>query len=355
MSSSTAVRITEGTLPYPSATLDADLLTRIAELGGGLMLKGDLGASVAADLRSAGYAGTLVLDPARYEQATSAPDQESLFGAYDPWIRQQQAQGVTTFIAPSHGVGPREFSRISELLAAGKAFAAEVAERGIDAEVVAPVNVYRSWLVSRHQELLDVIGDTPFTVGLLLTNSGDPLDRKGSVTGLIELVQGLSGCVVLRTDLAGGLGAISLGARWASIGTAPTHRHATKPGTSGFSPNVTDRTPSILVPELLSFRKASKLEQLERVDPVLTCRCHVCDEADIRRFADPAYHIEGECHNAAVVADLTNTLISASDRGTTWQNWCKRAVDTHAWIEEATGVALPSQLAIEEWAQTSSA
>ncbi|MDF1596200.1 MAG: hypothetical protein P1T08_08890 [Acidimicrobiia bacterium] len=350
----TAIKITEGTLPYPSATLDTPLLARIAELGGGLMLKGDRGASAAAVLRSRGYAGTLVLDPARYEQATSTPDQGSLFGDYDPWIRQQQAQGVTTFIAPSHGIGPREFTRVAEVLAAGKTFAAEVSAHGIDAEVVVPVNIYRSWVVSRCRELRDVAGDTPFTIGLLLTNPGDPLDRKGAVAGLTEVVRGLPGCAVLRTDLAGGLGALSVGARWVSIGTMPTHRHATKPGTPGFSPNVTDRTPSIVVSELLSFRKASKLEQLERVDPVLTCRCHVCKGADIRRFADPAYYDEGEFHNAAVVADLTNTLVAASDRTATWGNWCNRAVDTHAWVEQVTGVALPVPLAIEEWAAISS-
>ncbi len=350
----TTIKTTIGTLAYPSATLDTALLARIAELGGGLMLKGDRGASAAAALRSGGYDGPIVLDPARYEQATATPDQRSLFGDYDPWIGQQQANSVTSFIAPSHGIGPREFTRITEVLTAGKAFAAEVSYHGIEAEVVIPVNIYRAWLVNQHRELLDMAQEVPFTIGLLLTNPGDPLDRKGAVGGLIELVGGLSSSVVLRTDLAGGLGALAFGARWASIGTMPTHRHATQPGSPGFSPNVTDRTPSVVVAELLSFRKASKLEQLERVDAVLTCRCHVCNGADIRRFAEPLYHVQAELHNAAVVADLTSTLMAASDPTVTWANQCRRAVGTHAWVEEVTGIALPVPLAIAEWAEISS-
>ena len=349
----TTIKTAVGTLAYPSATLDTAVLARMGELGGGLMLKGDRGAAAAAALRSSGYDGSLVLDPARYEHATAPPDQSSLFGDYDPWIGQQQANRATSFIAPSHGIGPREFARVAEVLHAGKAFSAEVSEHGIEAEVVVPVNLYRAWLVSKHRELLDLAQDVPFTLGLLLTNPGDPLDRKGAAGALVELVGGLRSSAVLRTDLAGGLGALAIGARWASIGTTPTHRHATQPGSPGYSPNVTDRTPSVLVAELLSFRKASKLEQLERVDIVLTCRCQVCNGADIRRFAEPLYHLEAELHNAAVVSDLTNTLLAASDSTATWANRCKRAVDTHAWVEEVTGIALTVPLAIAEWAELS--
>lgn len=60
-----------------------------------------------------------------------------------------------------------------------------------------------------------------------------------------------------------------------------------------------------------------------------------------------------ELHNAAVVSDLTNTLLAASDSTATWANRCKRAVDTHAWVEEVTGIALTVPLAIAELAELS--
>ncbi len=346
----TQIGLSQQTLAYPSATLPSAELSRIAALGGGLMLKGDLGATAGATLRRHDYAGPLVLDPARYEKATGPVSQESLFGTYDHWIGQQQSQGVSAFVAPSSGIGPRELDRIEEVIADGRSFAAEAEARGVVNEIVIPVNIYRRWLANDSRTLLGLLEESGHTVGLLLTNPGDPLERRGTIAGLTRLVQGLPRCVVLRTDLAGGLGALSLGSQWASVGTSPTHRHATQPGKAGYSPNVTDRTPSIVVGELLGFRKASKLEQLEQVNALLGCGCHVCDGDDIRRFADDAYSESARFHNAAVVAALTTKLAAASDPATTWVDWCNRAVDTHKWVQESTGVFFEAPLAIKEWA-----
>jgi hypothetical protein len=87
------------------------------------------------------------------------------------------------------------------------------------------------------------------------------------------------------------------------------------------------------------------------VDDVLRCRCAMCGDRDLRRFADPAFFAEAHAHNAATVTRLAKDLVVAQRRRQEWVAWCKRAVDTHAWVREVTGVALDTPLPLREWAQ----
>lgn len=336
-------------VPYIASPGNRDRVNAMARLGPGVMLRGDAGAIAAADLRLKKYEGPLILDPARYEKAHTQEVQPSLLGVFHRWLDPQLTHNVNALVAPSIGIQADQMELIPRVLGDGAAFAVEAGAQADSREVVVPINVYGRWLTNHLEGLTEMLEASGHVVGIVLTDSTDPLNRVGGVAALAQLVEALPRCVVVRTDIAG-LGALAWGAQWVAIGTSSTTRHAAKPGGRGHSFALDDRTPSVLVEQLLGYRRASKLEQLERVGDVLGCRCAVCGGNDLRRFADPKYLLEAQSHNAAVVTRLAADLDSAQDRRHEWITWCKRALEAHAWVRETTGVAVYPPLPLKEWA-----
>src|SRR5206468_1530692 len=69
----------------------------------------------------------------------------------------------------------------------------------------------------------------PCPIGLVLADPTNPLDRPGSVEGLLQLLGAIPSIGLLRTDLSG-VAAVANGAWFGAIGTTSSSRHLVPPG-----------------------------------------------------------------------------------------------------------------------------
>jgi len=126
------------------------------------------------------------------------------------------------------------------------------------------------------KQLIAVISGVGVGIALVPGGSGDPLEGRKVVAGLVELLESAPGRVaVLRTDLAG-IGALAFGAAATSIGLSAALRHAVAASRRAFAQQ--DRSPRVLVGPLLSWVRGSQLAQVVRDKGLLSCRCAICHD-----------------------------------------------------------------------------
>ncbi|HJT96037.1 MAG TPA: hypothetical protein VJ777_29510 [Mycobacterium sp.] len=70
-----------------------------AQALGSIVVRGQTGVKHALELRAAGWAGELRLDPADYERPHAKAHQGVLFGP-TTWLQDQQGLAVTEFVSP---------------------------------------------------------------------------------------------------------------------------------------------------------------------------------------------------------------------------------------------------------------
>lgn len=203
--------------------------------------------------------------------------------------------------------------------------------------------------------LITTLNGLPHIKAVALGATLDPLERKGTATGLRRLITGLDRAALIRTDLAG-LDAYAHGALFASIGMQTPLRHIRPPNASG-PPRTREVTTTVLHPHLMRYFKADTLQDLYGETPAPLCPCAECDGKPLARF-----HHTAEDQRAANRHNLATWLPWARElqrtppgqpRRAAWQEYCWNAVQAHGQLlrKLASPGALEVPQHLKEWAR----
>jgi hypothetical protein len=205
----------------------------------------------------------------------------------------------------------------------------------------------------QHTAAILAAADGP--VALVLGGQGDPLTYSRHIIPNLRLLAAEVPLIPIRTDF-NGMDLIAHGAIAAAIGTGGRIRHTVDPTEAGRA-YVRDQSPSVLVPELASWLKGSKIAELFGARPRLAprCDCLVCGGQRLTRFLRREDQDEAIAHGMVVWSRWAGDLLAAEtmrERARYWQNLCAGAVAHHdlflRLLQRLDG--LKPQVPLQRWA-----
>jgi len=290
---------------------------------GGLVLTGQGIAASARGFRQTGVSFPVLTEPGRVREEVATESDpfgcstaDSLFPrTLDNFLEGQRSIGATLVLTPTGQVGSQDSATLKAVI--------REANRIADDDVVTMVPVRPSWLSSSHlKHFKAVLATSQHPVALCLVESnGNPLvARKDTVAGYSSLFAEVPNVIAYRSDLSG-LGAIASGGSAAVIGLLPSHRRAAIAGKKGYSSNPTDRSPHVLVPELMRFVRTSRMQRewFASTQP-LTCGLPCCSGQAIDRFQNPN---EALVHNHVALTSMAQDLLTLPN-DQRWAWWIGR-------------------------------
>lgn len=342
---STTQRQRRGTLSWHLGASSVDQAIRFSSGPMSVVLSGTEGLRVARQLRAANYTTDLRVDPLGYE--TKPPSEEgALFRLEADWAEMQREAGVTELLSPGVYVPEGD----ADLLAAALEGQQEWAAGAVGATL--QIAIHWRWLADDCEALIAALDNTDSKVALLLADSNDPLSKAGAVEGLASVVAAHPDIALHRCDL-GGLGAVALGGRHGVVGIGTSLRHVVPPDKkAGGRPG--DRSPSVFIPELLSFLKGSRLAGLAASDSKgrFSCELPGCDGRPYRTFRDPASETDALVHNQHSVEQVVAKVLAEGSgrRFAMFRELCENAIVAASQLsgELHQDVAVSPQLA--SWA-----
>jgi hypothetical protein len=328
---------------YTSGSVGALEARQYAETSGGIVTRGEAGLGLARQLRLAGWTGPLWLDPATYERAAVDSDL-TLFG--DRWAVAQAELRVEEPITPGSFVAAGDRSGLSGALRRESGWADQVEGARVS------LALHAGWLTTDTNVVATELKALGMPVAVALADTNDPLGHAGAVAGLVQLVREVPDLMLLRCDL-GSVGGVANGARSGAIGTSTTVRHFVPPGrTGGGVPG--DRTPSVFIPSLLTFKLGSFLEQLpRRAVPVCDLAC--CLGARLSRFNDERMVAEARVHNRLAFQLIVDNVLACApaERTTAFRAMCQQAISETQALEVAARRPIEPPRQLHGWAQIS--
>jgi hypothetical protein len=341
-------------LAYVGSGTEPHACAAMATAAGGLVVRGMQGASLATKVRKHGYTGPLLVDPACYEHEPFHPATYagSLFGLDEHWLAVQQEQRVAAYFSPSEYVPSGDRRQLKSVLEAGQRFSARTVTGSHRAPAFVALPADRRWLTHDLDYFTRAVAAIDEPIALILAHPDDPLGSKPAVEALVHLLRQVPAIALLRTDLAG-LGALSVGAIFAGIGITTSLRHLVPFGVPAGGTRG-DRSPRVLVPPLLAYKKGSWLAQLEDDDGILDCTCGICASRTLRRFDDPALATEAHRHSVLSWRGIADRLLAvhSDQRPGAWAAMCSAAVDMHEELGDLTGIPMSAPDYLKAWATT---
>lgn len=343
-------------LTYTRPDKASAVLPHVDGARGGLVLAGtDPGRALKPALGAGG--GLVVLnDPAAYEKFTATmaepfalPD-EGLFPlTLNDVLDRQIRVGAAAALSPT---GYIPAGRTDILREAARQF------RSLgrtDAIFVAPLDV--SLLgPSYYATTAAVLAGVGFPVALVLGGQGDPLKHSSRVIPNLRDLAARVPLMALRTDFSG-FDLVAHGVIAAAIGTGGSVRHTVTPG-EGRRAYRRDESPSVLWPELASWFKGSKINELYGARPSQAprCDCGVCGGQRLTRFLRREHQDEAIGHAVATWSRWASDLLgqpTIRDRAQYWRNLCRGAVTGHAVILAQLQMleGLEPQASLKRWAE----
>lgn len=328
---------------YASASVRPAEARLYAQTSGGLVTRGEAGLDLARRLRKDGWSGPLWLDPATYERPALDSDL-TLFG--DRWAVAQAELRAEEAISPGSYVAAGDRAGLIGALRRESDWAANIEGARIS------VALHSGWLTAGTGVLAVELRALGLPVAVALADTKDPLGHSGAVAGLVQLVRGVPDLMLLRCDL-GALGAVANGARTATMGTSTTVRHVVPPGQSGGGvPG--DRTPSVFIPSLLTFKLGSFLDQLPR-QAVPTCDLACCLGGRLSRFNDERMVADARAHNRLAFQVVVDAVLACAptERAPLFRTMCQQAIyETHT-LEVAARRPIEPSRQLDGWSQIS--
>lgn len=337
------------TFVCPSADTSLEPLYRLAARAGGVMLRGRTGAEAGMALRRAGFAGSILLDPAEYERSPKEPDGQGALFHTDRWADLQAELRCAALLPTASYI---HFPEDKPDRAAWKQIEAAIAAGADNPDAQMPPSwgllvLDHQWLKSSTVKLLARrLLKTPRPMALALGASFNPLRGREQVKGLVYLLeQGVDICL-LRTDVSG-VGALAYGATAAAYGLSSGTRHVFPPS-GGFGRRTARRV--ALVPTLLDHWKVENIEQAEKAGDVFDCHCATCKGESLRRFAEPGRDLEILLHEADAWAMLVDQAVTGPRAPRlTWHEMVRDAVELHKQARAKTKQPIDTPSHLVSW------
>ena len=224
-----------------------------------------------------------------------------------------------------------------------------------DAVFTAPLDIS---LLGRayYETTAAILADLGCPVAVVLGGQGDPLTQsKHIILNLRDLAARVR-LMPIRTDF-NGLDLVAHGAIAAAIGTGGSVRHTVDPAEAcrAFS---RDQSPSVLWPELASWFKGTKINELFGARPTLAprCNCAACGGQRLTRFLRREHQNEAIGHAVAVWSGWADDLLGAAtmyDRAEYWRRLCAGAVTHHSVFSAQLQLldGLRPQDSLKRWAE----
>jgi hypothetical protein len=332
------------------------VLPHIDRARGGLVLAGPDPRRALGPALDMSESLVLLNDPAAYEKSTATiaapfalPDTGLVPVTLNDVLDRQIRAGAAAALSPTGYIpagrtdilreAARQFSRLGR----------------VDAIFTAPVDV--SLLgPSYYPTTAAILAALGSPVALVLGGQGDPLTHSKHIIPNLRDLAAQVPLMALRTDF-NGLDLVGHGAIAAAIGTGGSLRHTVDPSEvcKAFS---RDQSPSVLWPDLVTWFKGTKINELYGARPSLAplCYCGACGRQRLTRFLRREHQDEAIGHAVATWSPWAADLLgqpTIRDRAQYWQNRCKSAVDCHAVILAHLQMleGLEPQESLKRWAQ----
>jgi hypothetical protein len=335
--------ISPGIFPYLGGAVRVDQLRSAATACQGAVVSGKNGAKVAAQVPG------VLIDPAAYApQARAEP--EGLFD-YDDWLKRQQAAGVPVILTDTPRIPNKDRSALQEALARW----ASVDEPTL---VVLPIEPW--WLRDGLSCLTEEVQAAGRSVAIVLLHRFNGFDPARAVAGLLSFISDVAPLpvVLLRCDISA-IGAVAHGALAGFVGWSANSRHGPLPMRPSEGNDQRDESPSVLVPVLNDYLKASKLPAFRNRLDVLRCDDPVCHGESLLRIAE---HTEVDIrdgrmlacrHNLASTEQLARRILADAEPRDAWWETCSAGAKMSASLAEG-GVSLPASRWLRQWLELGS-
>jgi len=338
-----AASISPGIYPYLGGSVGADQLRAVVAACGGAIVSGKQGAKLAA--RTPG----VLVDPAAYG-LSPAVNSEPLFD-YDEWLTRQQAAGVPVILTDTPRIRNGDRSALRKAL-----------ERwsNIQQPTLAALPIEPWWLREGLSWLTEEVREAGRPVAIVLLHRYNGLDPAGTVAGLVQFISDVEPLpvVLLRSDISA-VGAVAYRAFAGFVGWSANTRHGPLPmrrPENEHEDDERDDSPSVFVPALHDYVKASNLPPLarHRHPDVLRCGDRVCGGESLLRIAELSEDdvragrlLAGE-HNVACTEQIARAVLSAADPQNAWWETCNAGAVVSASLAES-GINVRLSRWLRQW------
>ena len=340
-----------GIYPYLGGSVSvADLRLVVGEYGYATV-------SGVGGVKLARQAGNTLADPVQYAPGLpgTAETHPELFG-YDEWLERQRLAQVPIILTDS----PRIRKRDREALRAALGRWRSVAEPAL---VVLPIEPW--WLKGGLPCLIDEVKSAQRPVALVLLHHYNGLDEADAVAGLVAFMSAIDGLpvVLMRCDVSA-VGAVAYGGFAGFVGLSSTNRHGPMPRRNpkrDGEEDDPDNSPSVFVPALHDYVKASKLPSISRDEgaSILTCHDRACGGGSLLRLARlsevdlAAARAQAYQHNLASQENIAQSVFSSAEPKDAWWELCKSGADVTASLVER-GISLSASRWLRQWLELGS-
>lgn len=274
-----------------------------AQALGSIVVRGQTGVKHALELRAAGWAGELRLDPADYERPHTKAHQGVLFGP-TTWLQDQQGLAVTEFVSPGTYVPAGDTRALTAAIMTETAWLHSAGSGRLS------LALHREWLHAPHLGgLVRALAAARAPLSLAFADENDPMRNVEAVSGVIHLLGSVGDVMITRADMLA-YGALANGAAVTAFGTGTSVRHVVPPGSRAGGGR--RGVPSVLVPSTLSFKQVDMLSRLpQNAQP--RCLHSCCQGALLSRFDSMSPRTrDPHVHNLIAAAELANDLLSVA-------------------------------------------
>ena len=296
----------------------------------------------------------VLVDPAAYAPQPKA-DSEALFD-YDDWLIRQQAAGVPLILTDTPRIRNKDRSALQKALARWAA---------IDEPTLVVLPIEPWWLREGLSCLTEEVRAAGRPVAIVLLHRYNGLDTAGAIPGLLAFISAVQPVpvVLLRCDISA-VGAVAHRAFAGFVGWSANTRHGPLPMRQpdrAEDDDERDESPSVLVPALHDYFKASKLPAFarnRRLD-VLRCGDPVCGGDSLLKITEvsevdlQAGRLLAGRHNVAVTEQIARRVLSAAEPRDAWWEACDAGAKVSASLAES-GVSLPLSRWLRQWLQMGS-
>jgi len=202
-------------------------------------------------------------------------------------------------------------------------------------------------------------------VAIVLLHRFNGLDVAGAIAGLLTFLSAVGEVpvVLLRCDISA-VGGVAYSAFAGFVGWSANTRHGPLPmrlPERAEDDDEPDQSPTVFVPALHDYFKASKLPAFARSRRLEVLRCDdpVCGGSSLLRVTElgefdlAAARVMAYRHNMASTEQTTHRIFSAPQPRDAWWEACKAGADMSASLAE-NGITLPAPRWLRQWLEMGS-